>query len=68
MFVGLYLALNVNRLQSASNVALDVNVQEVLPAVQTSYFIVNILTRMVGRGNPSHDFSDFCVLYMAANL
>ena len=36
-FVGMYLASNFNCLQSASNVVLDVNVQEVLPAVQTSY-------------------------------
>lgn len=67
MFAGLYLALNVNRLQSVSNIALDVNVQEILPAVQTSYFIVNILTRMVGRGNLSRDFQTF-VSHMAANL
>ena len=37
MLVGLYLASNFKCLQSASNVLLDVNVQEVLPAVQTSY-------------------------------
>jgi len=33
----LYLASNFNCLQSASDVLLDINVQEVLPAVQTSY-------------------------------
>ena len=34
-FFGLYIASNFNHLQSASNVALDVNVQTVLPAVQS---------------------------------
>jgi len=38
MLVGLYLASNFNCLQSANNVVLDVNVQEVLPAVQTSCY------------------------------
>ena len=35
----LYLASNFNRLQSASNVLLDVNVQEGLPAVQMSCYV-----------------------------
>jgi len=34
-----YVAFNFNCLQSASNAVLDVNVQEVLPAVQTSCYV-----------------------------
>ena len=39
MALCLYLGSNFNCLQSARNVLLDVNVQEVLPAVQTSCYV-----------------------------
>ena len=43
MFVGLYLASNFNRMQSASNIELNINVQEVLPAVhRVDYLKVNL--------------------------
>jgi len=38
MFVGLYPASNFNCVENASNIALDIEVQEVLPAVQMSCF------------------------------
>ena len=42
MFVELYPASNLNCVKNASNVALDINFQEVLPAVQMSCFVGNV--------------------------
>ena len=61
MFIGLYTASILKRLQSASNLALDADVRGALPAVQTSLFVGN-----GGAWSLSCDFQAFAV-DMAAN-